>query len=284
MIEIIFVIGCRSPLRERLGLPGKADSYPLAFTQSNLRHPRPKLLTGKKIRGSINTSLSALEPTKMNIVRDVLCWVMIVFVPASLMAADSGVGMVRPYGTAWLNGAAVEQSSAIFPGDLVQTSSTSAMKIRSSGSSVTVLPDSLVKFEDGAVSVEHGGVKLATSKSTVARAGIVTATPASSARTEFELTDVDGTVQIVALKGDLQISNGSVTTILSEGQQATQQDSDKTQSKNESERKQSAPAPAAKKRTVVFIVAAADAAAVGGLALGMAELAPSSRVISPVAP
>ena len=83
----------------------------------------------------------------MNIVRDVLCWVMIVFVPASLMAADSGVGMVRPYGTAWLNGAAVEQSSAIFPGDLVQTSSASAMKIRSSGSSVTVLPDSLVKFE-----------------------------------------------------------------------------------------------------------------------------------------
>ena len=220
----------------------------------------------------------------MNIVRDVLCWMMIVFVPASLMAADSGVGMVRPYGTAWLNGAAVEQSSAIFPGDLVQTSSASAMKIRSSGSSVTVLPDSLVKFEGGAVSVEHGGVKLATSKSMVARAGIVTATPASSARTEFELTDVDGTVQIVALKGDLQISNGSVTTTLSEGEQATQQDSDKTESTNRSEKKQSAPAPAAKKRTVAFIVAAADAAAVGGLALGMAELAPSSRVISPVTP
>ena len=95
---------------------------------------------------------------------------------------------------------------------------------------------------------------------------------------------MDGAVQIVALKGDLQISNGSGTTTLSEGQQSTQQDSDKTQSKNQSEKKQSAPAPAAKKRTVAFIVAAADAAAVGGLALGMAELAPSSRVISPVTP
>ncbi len=220
----------------------------------------------------------------MNIVRDVLCWMMIVFVPASLMAADSGVGIVRPYGTAWLNGAAVEQSSAIFPGDLAQTSSASAMKIRSSGSSVTVLSDSLVKFEGSAVSVEHGAVKLATSKSMFARAGIVTATPASSAWTEFELTDVDGRVQILALKGDLQISNGSETTTLSEGQQATQQDSDKTQGKNQSEKKQSPPAPAAKKRTVVFVVAAADAAAVGGLALGMAELAPSSRVISPVTP
>ena len=220
----------------------------------------------------------------MNIVRGVLCWMMIVFVPASLMAADSGVGMVRPYGTAWLNGAAVEQSSAIFPGDLVQTSSASAMKIRSSGSSVTVFPDSLVKFEGGAVSVEHGGVKLVTTKSMSARAGIVTAAPASSAWTEFELTDVDGAVQIVALKGDLQISNGSATTTLSEGQQSTQQDSDKTQSKNQSEKKHSAPAPAASKRKAVFIVAAADAAAVGGLALGMAELAPSSRVISPIKP
>ena len=212
----------------------------------------------------------------MNIVRDVLCWMMIVFVPASLMAADSGVAMVRPYGTSWLNGTAVEQSSTIFPGDLVQTSFASAMKIRSSGSSVTVLPDSLVKFEGGAVSVEHGGVKLATSKSMFARAGIVTATPASSAWTEFELTDVDGTVQIVALKGDLQISDGSWTTTLSEGQQATQKDSDETQSKKDQAKKKKRIKPA------YIVVAAVGASATAG-AVYLA-LESTSTAISPVTP
>jgi len=154
--------------------------------------------------------------------------VAMVFVPASLLAAGPAVGMVHAYGPAWLNGAAVE-SSTVFPGDLVQTSSSSALKIRSSGSSVTVLSDSLVKFEGDAVSVEHGTVKLATSKSMFAHAGMVTAAPASSAWTEFEFTDLNGTVQIVALKGDLKISNGSETTILPEGKQATQKDSKRTQ-------------------------------------------------------
>jgi len=169
-----------------------------------------------------------------------ICWMMIVFVPASLMAAGSGVGMARPYGTAWVNGAAVERSSAIFPGDVVQTNSSSALKISSSGSSVTVLSDSLVKFEGGAVSIERGGVKLVTSTSMFAHAGSVTATPASSARTEFELTNVNGKVQVVALKGDVQISDGSQTAVLSQGQQATQ---------TQSQRHPSAAIPSSAKET-----------------------------------
>jgi len=217
-------------------------------------------------------------------VREVLCWMMIVFVPASLMATDSGVAMVRAYGATWLNGAAIEQPSAIFPGDLVQTSSSSALKIRSTGSSVTVLPDSLVNFEGGAVGVQHGGVKLVTSKGMSARAGIVTATPASSVWTEFELTDVNGTVQIVALKGDLQISDGSQTTTLSQGQQATQEVSDETQSKKD----QSGTDPNGKKKkkkkaVYIFVVATAAAATAGAVALAV-ESAPAPPPISTITP
>ncbi len=192
--------------------------------------------------------------------------------------------MARAYGAAWLNGVAVEQSSAIFPGDLVQTSPSSALKIRSTGSSVTVLPDSLVNFEGGGVGVGHGGVKLATSKSMFARAGIVTATPASSAWTEFELTDVDGTVQIVAIKGDLQISDGSQTTTLSQGQQATQTVSDEAQSKKD----QSGTDPNGKKKKkkkaiYIFVVASAAAATAGAVALAV-ESAPAPPPISTITP
>jgi hypothetical protein len=220
----------------------------------------------------------------MKTVRGVLCWMMIASFPASLMAADSGAGMVRPYGAAWLNGVAVEQSSTIFPGDLVQTSSKSALDIRSSGSSVTVLSDSVVKFAGDAVQVERGGVKLVTSKGMFASAGIITATPASNAWTEFQLTHVDGAVQILALKGDLQISDGTQTTTLPQGQQATQKDSD--------DKTAAAPDSGAippvkgrrKKKAAVIILAAGGAAATGGAVAWALSSGGSPRVISPITP
>jgi hypothetical protein len=219
---------------------------------------------------------------KMNIVREVVCCMMIAVVPASLMAADSGAAMVRPYGAAWLNGIAVQQSSAIFPGDLVQTSSSSALKIRTPGSSVTVLSDSAVKFGEGQVSVEHGGVQMLTSKGMFARAGIITATPASSGWTEFELTHGNGTVQITALKGDLQISDGSQTTTLPQGQQTTQKDSEQSQNKEET------PVPAAKKnrKGVIILAVAGGAAAVAIVAVVASSLASAGtpRSISPITP
>jgi hypothetical protein len=219
---------------------------------------------------------------KMNIVREVVCCMMIAVLPASLLAADSGAAMVRPYGAAWLNGIAVQQSSAIFPGDLVQTSSSSALKIRTPGSSVTVLSDSAVKFGEGQVSVEHGGVQMLTSKGMFARAGIITATPASSSWTEFELTHGNGTVQITALKGDLQISDGSQTTTLPQGQQTTQKDSEQSQNKEET------PVPAAKKnrKGVIILAVAGGAAAVAIVAVVASSLASAGtpRSISPITP
>ena len=140
--------------------------------------------------------------------------------PLSLMAADSsGAAMLYAKGTAWINGGAVPGSSAIFPGDLVQTNPSSMANINASGSSVMILPDSLVKFEGGAVSIDHGGVNVATGKSLETHADNLTITPASAAWTEFQVNDMDGQVQIVARKGDLSISDGSETTTLPQGQQ-----------------------------------------------------------------
>jgi hypothetical protein len=219
----------------------------------------------------------------MSLVRNLLCWMMVVLVPASLMAADSGAAMVRPYGTAWLNGSGVQQASAIFPGDLVQTSPSSVLKIRAAGSSVTVLAESVAKFEGGAVSVEHGSVQVLTSKGMFARAGVVTATPASSVWTEFELTHANGAVQILALKGDLQVSNGSQTTTLPQGQQTTQKDSpDQPQTSQPS-----TPVPAAKKKRTALILEVAGGAAAAGIVAAVAlslNSAGTPRSISPITP
>ena len=90
--------------------------------------------------------------------RRVVSCVLLLIVPASLFAADSGAAMLYANGAAWLNGSHVPSSSAIFTGDLVQTRSDSAANIHAPGSSITVLGDSLVQFEGASLKVEHGGV------------------------------------------------------------------------------------------------------------------------------
>ncbi len=199
---------------------------------------------------------------RVSMLRNIFCWMMIAVFPASLMGADSGAAMLYAKGTAWLNGSTVPRSSAIFPGDLVQTKPDSVANINAPGSSVMILSDSLVKFEGNAVSVEHGSVTVATSKGMNTRAGEVTVAPASNAWTEFEVTDLNGRVQIVARKGDVSISNGSETTTLPQGQQTTR---DESQSSNK-KRKAAGAAPAAAGGVLDSPIAIGiGAAAVGGL-------------------
>jgi hypothetical protein len=173
--------------------------------------------------------------------RNVICWMMIGTTPASLLAADadSGAAMLYGKGSVWLNGSPLPRSSAVFPGDIIQTQPESVATLDASGSGVIVLPDSLVKFEGNAVSLEHGGVSVATSKGMVALAKEVTVTPASNAWTEFEVADTGGGVQVVASKGNVNVNCGKGTATLSEGDQAAPDDSGNCKKK----RKGGAPVP-----------------------------------------
>ena len=154
--------------------------------------------------------------------RNLAGWTMIAVVPVSLWAADSSPAMLYARGAAWINGGAVPRTSAVFPGDLVQTRSDSVASINASGSNVVVLADSLVKFEGPAVALEHGSLRVATSKGLSTHTGDLTVAPASNGWTEFEVKQVgDDSVQIMAQKGDVTVSDGSNSSTLSQGQQTT---------------------------------------------------------------
>ena len=154
-------------------------------------------------------------------VRKLICCLLVVAFPVSLMAADSGTAMLHSNGKTWVNGAPAPASSAVFNGDLVQTESTSAANLVSTGSSVAVFPSSLVKLDGKQVGLQHGTVTVATAKRFATRAGDVVVAPASDAWTEFQVSENDGKVQIVARKGDLNVTDGSGTTTVSSGQQTT---------------------------------------------------------------
>jgi hypothetical protein len=158
-------------------------------------------------------------------IRGLVSCVLIVLFPLGLFAADSTPAMLYTNGAAWINGAHVPRPSlAIFAGDLLQTRSDSLVNIKQPGSTVAVLGDSLVKFEGSSVEIDHGGVSVSTAKQLATTVGDIRVTPASEAWTEFTVVDVNGTVKILAKKGDLTLSDGKQTVTLAEGQQTTRDD------------------------------------------------------------
>lgn len=154
-------------------------------------------------------------------IRKSICWLTLIVCPVSLMAADSGAAMLHTNGKTWVNGAPAPASAAVFPGDLVQTEDGSAASINSTGSSVAVLPGSLIKFESSKLGLDHGSVTVATSKKLATRAGNVTVTPTSDTWTEFQVSESDGKVMIMARKGDVSVQDESGSSTVSAGQQTT---------------------------------------------------------------
>ena len=178
--------------------------------------------------------------------RSTVCCLLAILFPAQVMlAGETASAMLYTNGAAWLNGSEVPKSAAVFVGDMLQTRPDSTASIQSNGSNVMVLADSLVKFEGPAVELEHGSVRVTTSRGLAARAGDVTVKPASNSWTEFQETDVDGRVQIAANKGDVTVQDDKGTTTVTQGQETTRDDTTDTEKKKKKRRRGAGAATAA---------------------------------------
>jgi hypothetical protein len=200
--------------------------------------------------------------------RCAVCCLLLFAFPAQMLAGETAAAMLYTNGPAWLNGSEVPKSSALFSGDLLQTRADSTASIQANGSNVMVLADTLVKFEGPAVEIEHGGVRVTTSRGMAARAGDVTIKPAGNSWTEFLVVDVDGRVQIAANKGDVTVQDDQGTTTVTQGQQTTRDDTNDQEKKKKRKRTASGAAPAAKggimsSKEAVWV----GAGVVGGVAL-----------------
>jgi hypothetical protein len=227
----------------------------------------------------------------MRAFRSMVSCVLLLIVPVMLFAADSGAAMLYADGAAWLNGSHVPNSSAIFSGDLVQTRSDSAANIHAPGSTITVLGDSLVKFEGASLDIQHGGLSISTSRALFATAGSVRISPASKVWTEFNVIDIGGVVRIAARKGDLTITDDDGTTTLQQGQQTTRDDqsnqaddSKDNTKKDKKHRNGNNGAPAAASGGVFNSTAALAVGAGVGAGITVWVLSKSSNPVSPSNP
>src|SRR5271157_1419667 len=213
--------------------------------------------------------------------RSAVCCLLAILFPAQMMlAGETASAMLYTNGSAWLNGSEVPKSAAVFLGDMLQTRPDSTASIQSNGSSVMVLADSLVKFEGPAVEIEHGGVRVTTSRGLAARAGDVTVKPAADTWTEFQVTDVDGRMQIAANKGDVTVQDDKGTTTVTQGQQTTRDDTADTEKKKKKRRRGGGAATAAGGG-----IMSSPAVVYGGLAgVGVGAIWIWTRNESPVSP
>lgn len=215
--------------------------------------------------------------------RSFLCVLLIPLMSLYVVAAPNGA-MLYTTGSASVNGSSVSHSSAIFPGDVVQTGSASEANINASGASVTLAPNSSLRFEAAGVSIVEGSINIGTSRRDLATsAGIVKVTPASDAWTEFEISHRNGAVQIIARKGDIDVSAGSETFTLLQGQTDTRDDSDTQTPQKKKGRKDDQPAPAATGPVLdsPIVIGLGAAAIVGGLIYALSR---SGTPVSPVTP
>ena len=199
--------------------------------------------------------------------RGAICYLMISLLPSTLLGAEPGA-MVYVSGSTAVNGTIVPRSSVVFPGDLIQTHSSSQANINLAGASVTIFEDSSVKVQSRGLSIEDGSVSVGTSKPDMTvSAGAVNVTPALGVWTEFEVRHLNGAVQILARKGDLSVSEGNETVALPQGQSTTLDDSAAPEGSGGGKKRtrKEGPTPAAQAPVLDSpIVVGAGAAAIGG--------------------
>jgi hypothetical protein len=169
---------------------------------------------------------------------------MVVLCPLSLLAGDKGAAVVQgaavaqsalvhSNGGVWVNGSEVADSTAVFPGDLLETKPGAVANLDAEGSSVLIQPESVVRFQRNSLSLEHGAVTVETSTAMSVRVNCIKVEPTSSERTKYDTADMSGTVKVAAHKDDVNItqtvalrkatpeSNSPQSAVVHEGEQAT---------------------------------------------------------------
>lgn len=194
-------------------------------------------------------------------------------------ADTSGAAVVYGTGTVFVNGGQVTNSSALMPGDVVQTKEDGAANISRAGSSVVVDSNSIVRAQGDGFSLDRGSISVATGKGLSVYARDFKITPATGAWTQYYVTRSSGTIGILARKNAVTVTCGATTETVKEGEQLSREDA---ASCGLMERAKGAPAAA--KGPILSSARAERTALIVGAALAAYGLAHDDEPVSPAVP
>ncbi len=143
--------------------------------------------------------------------RGFLCWVLVAVLPSSLLgqapSQTSAVpsAVLHTQGGVWVNEYEAHDSSSIFSGDLIETKPGFSATLTLDGTEVQIQPQSVLKFQVDFLELDHGSVAVGTSKAFRVKVNCLTVIPVVNEWTQYEVTDVSGTVQVAARKLDVNV-------------------------------------------------------------------------------
>ena len=141
---------------------------------------------------------------RVSILRSLLCWAMVAIVPVTLLGQTPSA-VLHTQGGVWVNGFEARDSSAIFSGDLLETKPGFSATLNLDGSSVLIQAESVAKFQGDLLVLDHGSVAVGTSKKFKVRVNCLTVVPVVDEWTQYEVTDVNRTVEVAAHKLDVNV-------------------------------------------------------------------------------
>jgi hypothetical protein len=148
----------------------------------------------------------------VGIMRGLLCWVLAAGLPLSLLGqvppqTQPSSAILHAEGGVWVNGAEAHDSTAVFSGDVLQTKPGFSATLSLDGTEVLLAPETVGKFDGDAFVLDHGSVSVGTSKSFKVKVNCIKVVPVHEEWTKYEVTDTNGTVQVSALKNDVNVEH-----------------------------------------------------------------------------
>jgi hypothetical protein len=134
---------------------------------------------------------------------------MAVILPSSIVGQSvpdqSASAILHTDGGVWVNGYEAHDSSAIFPGDLVETKPNASANLVLDGSTVLLAPETVGKFQGDLFELNHGVVSVVTTKSFKVRVNCIHVVPTANEWTQYVVSDLNGSVQVSAKKLDVNV-------------------------------------------------------------------------------
>jgi hypothetical protein len=136
--------------------------------------------------------------------RFLICWVLMVIVPDTLLG-QAPVAVLHTQGGVWVNGYEAHDASSVFDGDLIETKPTFSASLNLQGSELILQPESVAKFQQDLLALDHGSVSVGTSTQYKVKVKCITVVPVNPEWTQYDVTDTNGKVQVLAHKNDVRV-------------------------------------------------------------------------------
>jgi hypothetical protein len=132
----------------------------------------------------------------------------VVCMPAAVVAAGPGA-MLHAKGAVSVDTHPVTDSVVVFPGNVITTDVGAVASLDTEGSTVMIQPETVLKFSGTDIYLDHGSLTVASASQMRVHVKCAIASPAEGKWTQFSVADLNGTLQVLALKNSVVIGYGT---------------------------------------------------------------------------